>query len=152
MNDLGPQVLELARAVQLVEVNATGTLARLGVGTRVPPAGEEINLDLRTKVGTVRTGDTGFAVIASCIVRVKTKDAQKPFARFAYRCFAKYQNAGSRPDEVLLEFARTNGMIHLWPYVRSYIQTASAQLGLVPITLPVFRVQPPPRPDVQPPK
>lgn len=142
MNDLGPQLLALAREVQLVEVNATGTLSRLGVGTRVPPPGEEIDLGLATKVGIVRTGEAGFAVVAAFTVRIKTKDVKKPFARFVYRCFAKYQNVGQHPDEVLIEFARTNGMMHLWPYLRAYVQAASAQLGLVPVVLPVFRIQP----------
>lgn len=138
---LGAKVAALARDVQLVEVNATGTLSRLGVGKRVPPPGEEIDLGLGTKIGFVRTGESSFAVVAAFIVRAKTKDATKPFARFVYRCFAKYQNAGEQTDDVLVEFSRTNGMMHLWPYLRAYVQTASAQLGLVPLTLPVFRVQ-----------
>ncbi|MFO0598969.1 MAG: hypothetical protein U0228_26915 [Myxococcaceae bacterium] len=142
MTDLGKQVTELARLVQLVEVNPTATFSSIRPGSRIPPAGEQIDLSIDTKVGVVRTGETAFAVVARFNIRAKTKDASKPFARFSSRFFARYENAGASPDEVRMAFAQWNGMVHLWPYLRAHVQGASAQLGLVPITIPVFRAQP----------
>ena len=141
MSKLAEKVRVLAKAVELLEISPTGTLSRLDISTGVPSRDEQLDLELGTKLGTVRTSATEFAVIAAFTLRVKTKEGAKPVARFVYRCLAKYRGgATDDDDDVLLEFAKSNGMIHLWPYARAFVQAASAQLGLVPILLPVFRV------------
>lgn len=43
-------------------------------------------------------------------------------------------------DEELSLYGRTNGMIHVWPYLRGFVQNSCAQLGVPVVTLPPFRV------------
>lgn len=37
-------------------------------------------------------------------------------------------------------FARSNGMLNVWPYWREYVQAATQRAGLAPLTLPLFRI------------
>jgi len=43
-------------------------------------------------------------------------------------------------DAQMKAFARSNGMLNVWPYWREYVQTATQRAGLAPLTLPLFRV------------
>jgi hypothetical protein len=44
-------------------------------------------------------------------------------------------------DDVLAEFASTNGVFNAWPYWREFIQTTVARMELPPLVLPVFRLE-----------
>lgn len=37
-------------------------------------------------------------------------------------------------------FAKSNGMLNVWPFWREYVQAATQRAGLAPLTLPLFRV------------
>ena len=37
-------------------------------------------------------------------------------------------------------FAKSNGMLNVWPFWREYAQAATIRAGLAPLTLPLFRV------------
>jgi preprotein translocase subunit SecB len=37
-------------------------------------------------------------------------------------------------------FAKSNGMLNIWPYWREYVQAATQRAGLAPLTIPLFRV------------
>lgn len=43
-------------------------------------------------------------------------------------------------DLQIESFARSNGMLNVWPYWREYVQAATQRAGLAPLTLPLFRV------------
>jgi hypothetical protein len=141
VNEFATDVASIARQVELSEVRTTGALARLTTGMRMPPPSEPVDLNLATKIGVVRNGPHSFMAVAAFKIRLRTKLNTKPFAAFVYRCFAVYRNVPECSDDVLGAFSQTNSLIHIWPYLRNYVQTASAQLGLSPVTLPVFRVQ-----------
>jgi hypothetical protein len=87
---------------------------------------------------------TIVTLAVDCRPRRSKKDRE--FGRFVYRGIARYHAQKAWPQEVLDEFMRSNAMNHLWPYARNYVQISSAQLGLVPILLPPFRVSPRPPP------
>lgn len=143
MTDQGPAVLALARRAELVEFLPSGTLARRTAGVVSPPPGAVLDLDIGTRVGVVREQER-FVVVAAISVRARAKDGnQRPFARFVYRVNVRYSNVGDASDEALRAFANTNGMVHIWPYARAFVQSASTSMGLVPITLPFFRVSAP---------
>jgi hypothetical protein len=42
--------------------------------------------------------------------------------------------------EQIKAFAKSNGMLNIWPYWREYIQSATQRVGFAPLTLPLFRV------------
>jgi hypothetical protein len=134
-------VAELAKEVDLLDVRTTGTLSRLDRGP-APTAGEQIDalFSLRAAVG--RNGANDFDVFFSIDCRPRRNVGDRAFARFVYRAVARYRAQKTWPDDVLEGFMRTNAMLHLWPYARQYVQAASAQLGLLPIILPPFRVKP----------
>lgn len=48
-------------------------------------------------------------------------------------------------EQLFRGFARVNGAYNAWPYLREFVQTSAARVGLLPVTMPVFRV-----PRVQP--
>lgn len=151
MTDQGPAVLALARRAELLEFLPTGTLARRTAGVVSPPPGAMLDLDIDTRVGVVRELQERFVVLAVVSLWARTNGGDKrPFARFLYRVNVRYSNAGDASDEGLLAFAQTNGMVHLWPYARAFIQSAATSMGLVPITLPFFRVAAPNGKPLQP--
>lgn len=47
------------------------------------------------------------------------------------------------PDAVVPNFgafAKTNTLIHVWPYFREFVQSMTARMGLPPLPLPLFRI------------
>jgi hypothetical protein len=42
-------------------------------------------------------------------------------------------------DANVQAFAQMNGLLHIWPYWREFVQSSAQRLGLPPITLPVVR-------------
>lgn len=134
------EVASLAREVDLVEIRTTGTLARLANGP-VPPFGAAMDASFLLRAGVVRGKNNAFDVAFSLDCRPCRAKGERPFARFVYRAVARYRAKQSWSTEVLDAFMRTNALVHLWPYGRHFVQTASAQLGLIPVLLPPFRVR-----------
>ena len=46
-------------------------------------------------------------------------------------------------QENLNVFGQTNGIFNAWPYWREFVQSATARMGLPPLTLPAYRLPPP---------
>jgi hypothetical protein len=136
---------ELAKEVDLIDIRTTGMVARLASGP-APELGQAMDASIRIKAGVVREGETGFIVTLAVDCRPRRSKKDREFGRFVYRGIARYHAQKAWPQEVLDEFMRSNAMNHLWPYARNYVQISSAQLGLVPILLPPFRVSPRPPP------
>jgi hypothetical protein len=132
-------VAELAKGVDLVDIKPTGLSARQGRGP-APAYGEQVEINFNLQIGFARKSADSFLTLFFAVVRVKKSPADPEFARFIYRAFAEYRQRVEATDQLVLDFSRTNGLIHLWPYLRAYVQSASASLGFVPIVLPVFRV------------
>lgn len=44
-------------------------------------------------------------------------------------------------------FGKTNGIYNAWPYWREYVQNTIVRMGLPPLTIPVFRLFAPEKPD-----
>jgi len=132
-------LVELAKEVDLVDIRTTGTLARLGPGP-IPEFGKPMDASFTIKAGVSREGENGFNVMLAIDCRPRRTKEEREFSRFIYRVVARYRAQKAWPEDVLNDFMRSNAMIHLWPYARNFVQTASAQLGLIPILLPPFRV------------
>lgn len=143
------QALQLAKQVELLALVPTGMLARLTAGETPPPPGEEVDVHLGIRVGMAREKDRFVGVVAVTAL-AQRKQARRAFAKFSYRVNAHYRGGADATDEVLGAFVQTNGLIHVWPYARAFVQTASATMGLVPLLLPFYRVQAPNAVQLQP--
>ncbi|MBE2248228.1 MAG: hypothetical protein IAE78_01685 [Myxococcus sp.] len=131
---------ELAREVELVELRTTDVSARVRRGP-MPVPGDTIDATFAVKAVAGRNGATDFDVFFSLDCRPRKSVGEREYARFLFRAVARYRAPRAWPDETIETFTRTNALIHLWPYARQYVQSASAQLSLLPILLPPYRVQ-----------
>lgn len=144
--DLRTQLAQLAAVVELVEVRPVGFLARLL--RRAPEPGTPVALGLNNELTAVREGERGFVVRADFRVTAHPEaDTSPVFLKIRYTIISRYRLPSEHPlaQEVLDLFAKTNGMVHLWPYLRAFVSNSCAQLGMMPITLPPFRVQQAPK-------
>lgn len=143
--NLTAPLAQLAAVVELLEVRPTGFLARLM--RDVPSPDTPLALGINNQLSTLKEGDQGFVVHADFKLTVHPEaDARAEFLKIHYTAISRYRVPPDHPleQEVLDLFAKTNGMVHLWPYLRVFVANSCAQLGVLPITLPPFRVQPPP--------
>jgi preprotein translocase subunit SecB len=143
----------LAAAVDLVEIRPIGFLARLI--RNAPPLGTPIAVSVKNPLEVKREGDTGFVVHADFSLALHPEvEPKEEFLKLRYTVIGRYRVPPDQPleQEVLDFFARTNGMVHLWPYLRAFVASSCAQMGITPITLPPFRVhQPVKKPAKKPP-
>ncbi|MBF5044750.1 hypothetical protein FGE12_20280 [Aggregicoccus sp. 17bor-14] len=134
------QVIALARNVSLRDVRVVSFRAeRVGVPA---PGPEAAALSVDSQVAHAPLPPHGFVIEMRFRVEARAREAAgEPFALFEYRVGAIYGLNGELPTAAVLDaFGRTNGMVHLWPYLRAYIQQASAQLSLPALVLPPYRV------------
>lgn len=140
--ELQQQVFELAKCAELRALVPTGLLAKRRPGEAQPGARESYDLHLDLATGMTRTPD-GFIGAVTVSVQTQRKEAMRAFARFVYRVNVHYAVQGEFSDETMQAFVQTNGMVHVWPYARAWIQTTSVSMGLPSVLLPFYRVQAP---------
>jgi hypothetical protein len=88
------------------------------------------------------------------------RDGERLDCEFSFTLNATHESLDSKPMEILLTleatykvpseitfspkqvraFAKTNGMLNVWPYWREFVQSVTSRAGLPPLTLPLFRV------------
>ncbi|WNG21356.1 hypothetical protein [Cystobacter fuscus] len=113
-----------------------------------PPSenGVEITPEMDVVVQLSRnpsSAQSEFAAIFRFDVKLRTKgDPPVIAARMRYHAIAMYSivQGSEFSDDDLQLFAQTNGMIHVWPYLRTFVQNSCAQLGAPVVTLPPFRI------------
>lgn len=142
--NLAERFAELTAVVELLEVRPVGFLARL-VGT-IPPPETHVAVDIESKLTAKLEGEGLFEVNADFGLGAHLEaDPKEELLKIRYTIISRYRVPPEHPleQEVLDFFARTNGMVHLWPYLRAFVANSCAQMGIIPITLPPFRVQQP---------
>jgi preprotein translocase subunit SecB len=137
-------VRRVARECELYDLRILGLTAKLleeapSVGTR---------LDAALDIGlNVQTNPEDFRVVGQFNLRVHDaeRDDRQSFFSAGFKVVGYYRfTAGcSATEEELREFARLNGMLHLWPYFRTFVQQTCGQLSIPPIVLPPFRADHP---------
>jgi preprotein translocase subunit SecB len=143
---LAAKFAELAAAVELLEVRPVGFLAQV-VGA-IPPLGTSLAAEIKSQLTAKQEGEGQFEVYADFALDAHLEtDPKEEFLEIRYTIISRYRvpPEHSLEQEVLDFFARTNGMVHLWPYLRAFVANSCAQMGIAPITLPPFRVQQPAR-------
>jgi hypothetical protein len=140
---LQQSVLELARSADLKNIRVVEFMARL----MDQPPGDSPVASVSSEVRTAELPG-GFLVEGAFTLEAgpESSEGGGSFLELRYRVGAVYELRAEAlpPTEVLEAFAKTNGMIHLWPYFRAYVQQACAQLAIMPIVLPPFRIKPEP--------
>ena len=132
----------LAAAVDLCEVRPLAFLARL-VGD-LPQQETVFDLSIKNELTSKQEGDGQFVVSANFTIGAKAgSNSKQDFLEIRYNIVSRYRVPSGHPleQDVLDLFAKTNGMVHLWPYLRAFVANSCAQMGLIPITLPPFRVK-----------
>lgn len=145
--ELQDAIAKIAQKVELTDVRTVELSARL-VGKPVARKQAHLEIEARTSPGPV---DDGFVVEGNFTLRVRPKkegeEPGPPYLEVTYRAGAIYRWPGDLPrSEHLLAFAETNGLHHLWPYFRAFVQEACGRLSLAPVIIPTFRAikyQPP---------
>jgi preprotein translocase subunit SecB len=135
-------IADLARLVSLVDIRTVEFGARLFAHAPETIQAMHAEIDSQVRAGTL---EKGFLVEGQFKVTARTRSEEpQNFLELNYRVGAIYQvEPQFMPSaEVLHAFAESNGMVHLWPYVRAYVQQACAQLAIPVIVLPLFRALP----------
>ncbi len=140
------EVAKLAAACSLKDVRAIRFTARLV--SDAPEPGSDIQLNIQPRVAFQRGQDGKFAVRATFTLAAQVQDAD--FTRMTYDVVASYFAQSEFSDDTLLAFAQTNSMIHLWPYFRAFVQRSCGELGIAPMTIPVFRIKAATKPQSEP--
>lgn len=139
--DLGPALAALARVVDIVEMHPVGFLARLM--RNAPAPGSTIDINVKPMVAHTINGPREFMVRGDFSVSAQAEEpTAEEFLKIRYAIIARYsipEGIELRPEVVEL-FSQTNAMVHFWPYLRAFVTTSSAQLGVPPLTIPPWRV------------
>lgn len=131
-------VAELARSVELQQIRTVEFHSRLV--SQAPAMTEQIHLDLNANVESGLV-EGGFGVEGKFDVKA-SGPSRTTFAEFSIRIQASYRVPGPAPEAKAVDaFARSNGVIHLWPYFRAYVQQSCGQLSIPPIVIPPFRIK-----------
>jgi hypothetical protein len=133
------ELWQLAQRAQIKELRPLNFAAALHGSWPGPEVSvtAEITRELR-----VHLEPSGFVVVGrfTCQVLRAEGAPRDPVATFRYEALCAYDSGKEEIAPELVElYARTNAMVHLWPYFRHFVQTSSAQLNILPILLPAFR-------------
>jgi hypothetical protein len=133
------ELQRLGRVAHLLELRLVGFSASLNE----PWPGPEVDVEL--EIGTelqIHSRAGGFSVVGrfTCRVHQAQETPRKLLATFQYSALCDYETGEEEFPPGLIElYARTNSMVHLWPYFRHFVQTSAVQLAIIPILLPPFR-------------
>ncbi|WP_408891460.1 hypothetical protein VZQ01_10655 [Myxococcus faecalis] len=137
-------VARIAADSELYDVRTIGTYARLhadapDVGTPLT-AGLSINLNCQLVENELR-------VIGKFEVKAHAEGKPKRDSFFTANlhlvAYYRVHPGLEFNDEKLQAFASTNGMVHLWPYFRAFVQQTCGQFAIPAIVMPPFRVNQP---------
>jgi preprotein translocase subunit SecB len=111
----------------------------LSLALQEDSSAEEVELSTSSK-STGKISATGMTLIFD--LRVRGKSRERNVIDISGRVEAIYDLPDSEPptEPQMNAFAKTNGMLNVWPYWREYVQSATLRAGLPPLTLPLFRV------------
>jgi hypothetical protein len=139
---------ELRRLISLVQIE---DVRLIEASCQTTISGEQVRLSelsITPGVGLSSTlgPDRTFRIRARMEARVTPKEQetdsqQQPVMSFRAIHELRYSVLGTHhfADETLREFGRVNAVFNVWPYWRTFIQHATADMGLPRLILPVFR-------------
>ena len=125
------------KGVRLAEISATCDPTVFG-----PSLIPDVELDC--KLGSHDTNN--LEVICHYSFAAKSDDKQAIQSTITYLLHYEISGSGAASVEDMAEFARANGALHSWPFVRELLYGLTSRMGYPPYTLPVmhFNVTRPP--------
>jgi preprotein translocase subunit SecB len=109
----------------------------------------EPSVDVTCSVAT----HTESALEVSCAYKFNVSSAAEPVADAEIGYLLNYEIQGSPEkldDSDIAEFARANGALHSWPFVRELLYGLTSRMGYPPYTLPVMHFNAPATPPKAP--
>lgn len=138
-NEMASAVRRIANGSDLYDVRTIATFARLHMDA--PEIGTPITAALAISLNG-QLADDEFRILGKFGLKAYEEGAQeKPFFSVSLHIVAYYRlRSGEKlTQEELQAFASSNGMIHLWPYFRTFVQQSCGQFSIPSIVLPPFR-------------
>jgi hypothetical protein len=143
IQELAKRASEIAKNTHLVAINVRRLAAELkaeGVGFE-----DEVRLCSQHSVEHrfVPGDEPRLTVLAHFHVKVKATDSEHDLFELNATFVLDYLLNRGIPEEAVKNFdafARTNSMVHVWPYYRELVQSTTWRMGLPPLPLPLFRV------------
>lgn len=140
-SELASAVRRIAKGSDLYDVRTIATFARLLA--EAPELGVPLNVTLAINLPSQIDGEE-FRIIGKFALKAheEGKTEQQSFfsARLHIVAYYRLHEGEKITQEELEAFASSNGMIHLWPYFRSFVQQSCGQFSIPPIVLAPFRV------------
>ncbi len=135
-------VNRVAKRVELKGVRLAEISAKCDpkvIGPSLMPA-----VDLDCRLGD--HDESNLEVICNYTFTAQSEGAQAVQSTIVYLLHYEISGSGSSSPEDLAEFARANGALHSWPFVRELLYGLTSRMGYPPYTLPVmhFNVTKPP--------
>lgn len=147
VKELNTAFRSLVREVNVEEIVPLGFLAMLD--KPAPDPGGVVAFDVKPTLSTAldEEDEGAFFVRGDFILSVREDTGadkqEEAFLQLRYTVLGRYvvpEGFAHPLDEPLLkQFAETNAIVHLWPYLRAYVSSACGQLGLPALTIPVLR-------------
>jgi len=100
---------------------------------------EEVYFSVGILPPQVEVRDPRVAFLATVVFRIFPKGSKKPFMTLAADTEIVYgKEHPAVGDDAASKWALENGLYHLWPYWREFVQAALARLDLPPVRLPLM--------------
>jgi len=139
--DMASAVRRIANGSNLYDVRTIAMFARLHADA--PDIGIPIAVQLALNLNSQIAGDE-FRVVGKFALKAHEdgKTEKQSFFSASLHIVAYYRlHSGEKlTQEELQAFASSNGMVHLWPYFRAFVQQSCGQFSIPPIVLAPFRV------------
>ena len=109
----------------------------------------EPKVDLDCKPGAYSASE--LEIVCDYTFTVRAGQAEIAEANIKYLLVYELSGSGTPAEADLAEFARANGALHSWPFVRELIYSLTSRMGYPPYTLPTmhFDSTPKEKPAVQ---
>lgn len=143
------KVSEVARRIEIQEIRLVEALVSMnGVPS---PATAEFSAEHKVE-SAERDGET-LTVRLGLKLSVKSPDegsSEVVLFGAIYRLVYSSASMSEMPEEGVSHFANTNSVHNAWPYWREYVQSMAGRMGLPLLTLPLLKMQPPPKVETKP--
>jgi preprotein translocase subunit SecB len=149
----------LDRTVDLAAVNRVAKRVELKgvrlveISAKCDPAvhGPSLTPNVELNCGLGEHNENSLEVVCNYTFAAQSEEKQAIQSTIKYLLQYDISGSGSPSVDDLTEFARANGALHSWPFVRELLYGLTSRMGYPPYTLPVmhFNVTGPPTKEAE---
>jgi hypothetical protein len=116
-------------------------LSRFGFTSNLPLQGldSQIEISSASRFSSRKT-EGQLVIFFDLSLKGHSKDVEVISVNATIEATYAVPNESEFSDFQVKSFAKSNGMINVWPYWREYVHAATQRAGLAALTLPLFRV------------